>query len=245
MRGTGGALGLDGRIALVTGGTRGLGKEIARKLCASGAVVLLNYLGDHARARSTARELGDEGGKVVLVPGDVSDAAGLDRVLDTVRLSYGRLDLFVHNAASFHRMPVTGALPEHCAKDMEVAVGPFLHGAGRLLELLPRGEGRVVAVSSTGSGTVVPGYVSLGMAKAALESLVRYLALEFAGAGIAVNAVAAGHLGAWEATAGERPPGGRTDPRDVAAVVALLCTPEAGALLGHVVTVDDGVGLLS
>jgi enoyl-[acyl-carrier protein] reductase III len=246
-------LDLSGKVVLVTGATRGLGLAVARKLCTAGCEVLLNYAHDDAAAEEAARSLAGLGGKAYPARADVSQPDEVAQLLDGIRRTHGQLDVLVHNAAAFHRMPATAPDADHCERDRAVALGPLLHGIGQLAELLPAG-GRIIAISSSGAGAVVPGYVSLGMAKAALESLVRYLAADLARRGITVNTVAAGKLdkgtgadpdGIAARIAARTPAGRLTVPEDVADVVALLCRREAGWIHGQVITVDGGLGLLA
>ncbi|UQA92606.1 SDR family oxidoreductase [Streptomyces halobius] len=242
-----------GSVALVTGATRGLGLAIASKLTAAGCEVLLNYAHDESAARAAERALAEAGGKVRLLRADIGRPAGVVRMLDEVRRVHGTLDLLVHSAGTYHPAPAAAPHIGRALRDGAVALGPLLYGAGRLSDLMTPGTGRIVAVSSTGAHSVVPGYAGLGMAKAALETLVRYLAVELADRGVAVNAVAAGKLadGASavlpaEAVAGlvRRTAVGRlTAAVEVADVVGLLCRPEAGGLHGQVLTVDGGASL--
>lgn len=241
---------LDGRTALVTGASRGLGLAVVRKLAASGCEVHLNAR-DGDAARAAAAELRAEGANVTALPGDVSRPEVLPALLRDVARRAGRLDILVHCAVSLHRMPATAPHPQAMREDFEVAVAPLVHSASTLPEALRPGTGRVIAISSSGAGRVVPSYVSLGMAKASLESLVRYLAVELAPAGIAVNAVSTARMdhGTGDdpvsAALARRTPAGRlTRPADVADAVALLCADEAAWLHGQVVTVDGGLGLV-
>jgi enoyl-[acyl-carrier protein] reductase III len=246
-------LDLTGRVAVVTGGTRGVGLAIARHLCTAGCEVLLNYAGDTVAAERAIRELSGCGGKAHTWRGDITAPDAVDDLLDETERVFGRLDIFVHNAAVFHPIPTTGTDRAGSDVDMAVALGPLLHGAARLARLLPPGTGRIIAISSTGARAVVPGYLGLGMAKSALEALVRYLAVEFASNGVAVNAIAAGKLDKGDGQHGPveqrvlaRTPAGRlTTARDVAGVVAMLCRAEAGALHGQVITIDGGMTLLA
>ncbi len=247
----------DGSPALVTGATSGIGLAVARRLAAAGYEVLMNYAHDEDRALTAEKELVEAGGTVRLMRADVGTPLGVVRLLEEIRSTYGRLDVLVHSAGSFHPMSTTAPRVEGCLRDGAVALGPLVYGAGRLGDLLTPGSGRLVAVSATGARSVVPGYAGLGMAKAALESMVRYLAVELAGRGVAVNAVAGGKL-APEGPDGPdrvppealarivaRTPAGRlTTADEVADVVALLCRPEAAALHGQILTVDGGAGLL-
>jgi enoyl-[acyl-carrier protein] reductase III len=221
------ALGLDGRTALVTGGGRGVGRAIVDKLAACGCRV-------HAMRLGPAEEAG-------MHRGDVADPA----VLRDVVADHGPFDIFVHNAAAPLRP--TAPLdtdPSVLEADLRLALGPLLTVAPGMVKT---DGGRIIAVSSSGAGRVVPGYAARGVAKAALESLVRYLAADLAPHGVTVNAVSTSKIdkGVGGGRLAARTPAGRlTTPRDVADVVALLCTPEAGFIQGQVVTVDGGLGLL-
>ncbi|KOG52572.1 short-chain dehydrogenase [Streptomyces griseoflavus] len=246
-----GAPAAGGSVALVIGGTRGIGLAVARKLSAAGSEVLLNYAHDEDGALAAERQLSEEGGKVRLMRADIGRPAGVVRLLEDIRRTHGRLDVLVHAAGSFHPAPTASPHIGKYLGDGAVAVGPLLYGAARLGTLMTPDTGRIVAVSSIGARTVVPGYAGLGMAKAALETLVRYLAVELAGKGVAVNAVAAGKIAdggpvpaqVLEGLLRRTPTGRLATAEEVADVVALLCRPEAGGLHGQVLTVDGGACL--
>ncbi|WP_199510898.1 SDR family NAD(P)-dependent oxidoreductase [Nucisporomicrobium flavum] len=245
-------LDLAGKVALVTGATRGLGLAIARKLCLCGCEVIVNFSADTDAAEAAVRQLSGLGGKVEAIQADISEPADVSRLLEQIGRTYGRLDILVHNAGVFHPMRADDLRTEECGQDMAVALGPLLHGVGILGTMLPEGSGRIIAISSTGAHVAVPGYAGLAMAKAAVESLVRYLAVEFASRSITVNAVTVGKLdkGAAADPAGvgarivARTPAGRlTRASDVADVVALLCRPEAAWIRGQSIVVDGGLSL--
>ncbi|MFE3170903.1 SDR family oxidoreductase [Amycolatopsis sp. NPDC059235] len=235
----------------MTGATHGLGLAIARKLGRSGCRVFLNYAHDEDRARRAAAGIG---GETRAVKADVGCPDQVAFLFDEVQSDAGKLDIFVHSAASFHPMPTLAFDEEKYSRDAAVALGPLVHGAGRMAEMLTAGTGRVVAVSSRGGRFVAPRYAGLGMAKAAMESLVRYLAAALAGRGVTVNAVAPGKLDEGPdperaetiARLVARTPAGRlATAGDVADVVALLCLPEAAWIHGQVLAVDGGLGLMS
>jgi enoyl-[acyl-carrier protein] reductase III len=248
-------LGLAGKVAVVTGAGRGLGRAVAHKLCASGAHVLLNYARSTEAAQAAVAAMADLPGTATPVRGDIRDAATVRDLVDTAVERHGRLDVFVHNAATLP--PMSAVEPDLTALRGEhsLALDPLLHGAALFAKAMTDG-GRVIAISGNGAGRVIPGYVAVGTAKAALESLVRYLAVELAPSGVAVNAIATalldkgpgqqGPLANPQAAAmlAARTPTGRlTRPSDVADAVALLCAPEAAWIHGQVITVDGGLGL--
>jgi len=246
-------LGLAGKTAVVTGATRGVGLAVARRLCAGGARVVLNYAHSDQDAERAVEELAGLKGSAVAVRADITSADGLAHLLGEVREQYGRLDVFVHNAAPWRPTPAVGGDPAAVSAAVGAALDPLLRGGAAIAELMGGGPGRIVAISSTGARSVVPRYVGAGVAKAALESLVRYLAVELAGRGIAVNAVSTAKIDKGPATpqpevaaalAARTPAGRLTTPEDLADVVALLCSPEAGWLHGQTITADGGLGLL-
>ncbi len=241
---------LSGRVALITGATRGVGRAVATRLCAAGAHVYLNYAHDDEQAERVAAELAPLPGTASPLHGDVTAADTLPALLEQIGAEHSRLDIFVHNVASLHPMQATAPDPDGLHADLATALNPLLYGIEGLAKLLPAGTGRVIAVSSVGGRSVIPRYVSLGVAKAALESLLRYLAVELAGRGIAVNAVSSAKLDKGEplapheqALAGRAPAGRLATPDDLADVVALLCRDEARFIHGQIITVDGGLSL--
>ncbi|MEA2589546.1 MAG: enoyl-[acyl-carrier protein] reductase [Actinomycetota bacterium] len=246
---------LDGRVALVTGGTRGLGKAIARRLCASGCTVVLNYAHSTSDADAAVASMVALRGQVLASRADISQSEEVLRLLGGIGEGYGKLDIFIHNAAIWHPMSAVHSAIEEFRAVHELTLNPLLYGAPRLAELMVDG-GTIIAISSNGARETIPDYMGLGVAKAALESFVRYLAVEMAPAGISVNAVATAMLDKDEATqsapplspiaqvlAARTPAGRLTRPADVANVVALLCTREAAWLQGQVLMVDGGLSL--
>lgn len=245
---------LAGRVCVITGGTRGVGLAVARELGGRGGEVVLSYASDTAVAEAAVGELDEAGVKALAVRADAGTAEGARTLFDAVADRHGGLDVFVHSAVTFRPAPTLAADPERTAREHAVALGPLLHGTARLVELIRPGTGRIVAISSPSGRVVVPGQVSLGTAKAAVESLVRYLAVDLAATGVTVNAVAPGKLDKGVPAPGReaeiaaritaRTPAGRlTTPADVARVVALLCTREAGWITGNVLTADGGFAL--
>ena len=244
------------REVLVTGGGRGIGRAIALRFAETGARVFVSFFVDREAASSTARDVELRGGVAHLVPADLKEPAEIKRLMAEVQRVAGRLDILVSNAAS-------GVLKdglELSAKQWDWVLStnarPLLLLAQEAAPLMPAG-GRVVALSSLGSQRVIPGYVAIGVSKAALEALTRYLAVELGRQGITVNAVSAGavetdvwHMIPDGAQALEairaRTPGGRlVTPEAVADVVFFLASPAAQFIQGQVLAVDGGYSLLA
>jgi enoyl-[acyl-carrier protein] reductase III len=234
---------------LVTGGSRGIGRAIALRFARDGARrVAIGYLRNDAAAEATAEELQAAGAEPRLVRGNITSS----RVLDEVA-ALGPLDVLVHNAASGVVRAALDSEEKHWDWTLGANARALLALAKVSAPQMPAGSS-VVGISSLGSGRVLPGYTLIGVSKAALEALVRYLAVELAPSGIRVNAVSAGvvETGALEhfpnrdemLAFGRANPAGRlVGPEDVAAAVAFLCSPDAEMVRGHVLVVDGGFSL--
>jgi enoyl-[acyl-carrier protein] reductase III len=234
---------------LVPGGSRGIGRAIALRFARDGARrVAIGYLRNDDAAEATAEELRAAGAEPVLVRGNVSS----DRVLDEVR-ALGPLDALVHNAATGVVRRALETEDKHWDWTMNANARALL-ALARVAAPEMRDGSSIVAISSLGAGRVLENYALIGASKAALESLVRYLAVELAPE-IRVNAVSAGvvETGALQhfpnkeemLRVGEANPVGRlVTPDDVAAAVAFLCAPDSAMVRGHVLVVDGGFSLI-
>lgn len=240
-----------GASVLVTGGTRGIGKAIALRFASLGArQVALGYLRGDRVAEETAAELRGLGAEPVLVRGNVAST----RVVEEVA-ALAPLDVLVHAAATGVIRPALETEDRHWDWTLSANARAFLSLARAAAPSMPEG-GSIVGISSLGSTRVLAGYTLVGASKAALEALVRYLAVELAPRGIRVNAVSAGvvETGALDhfpnkdamLELGARNPAGRmVTPEDVAACVAFLCSPEAAMIRGQTLVVDGGWSLLA
>jgi enoyl-[acyl-carrier protein] reductase III len=244
---------LQGKVTLVTGGSRGIGKAIALELARRGADIAFNYLRNHKAAREAEEELQALGVQVCRVRANLEDAESIRKLFAQVKEQFGRLDILVNNAASGVQRSVLDLEEKHWDWTMDVnARGPWLC-AKEAVPLMVNG-GAIINITSLGSQRVLPYYTAVGVSKAALEALTRYLAVELAPLGIVVNAVAGGvvETGALDhfpnreemVSAGQQTPAGRmVTPEDIAGVVAFLCTEEASMIRGQVVMVDGGYSL--
>ena len=234
---------------LVTGGSRGIGRAIALRFAREGARrVAIGYLRNDRAAEETAAELSAAGAEPVLLRGNVTSG----RVLEQVR-SLGALDALVHNAATGVVRPVLETEEKHWDWTLGANARALLALAQAAVPQMSPGSS-IVGISSLGSQRVLENYALIGTSKAALEALVRYLAVELASRGIRVNAVSGGVVdtGALDhfpnkdemLAAGRANPAGRlVTPDDLAAAVAFLCSAGAEMIRGQVLLVDGGYSL--
>lgn len=183
----------ENKVALVTGSSRGLGKAIAIELAKNGYDIVVNYARSKSAALETVREIEELGQKALLVRANVGDMEKLKAMFETIRKEFGRLDVFVSNAASGVLRPVMELEESHWDWTMNINAKAMLFGAQEAAKLMDRG-GKIVGVSSLGSIRYLENYTTVGVSKAAIESITRYLAVELAAKGIAVNTVSGGAL---------------------------------------------------
>ncbi len=243
----------QGKSVLVTGGSRGIGRGIALRFAELGAArVAISYLRNDRAAEETAAELRAVGAQATTLRGNVGDPEKARRIVADA----GPLDVLVSNAATGVIRPLEELTERHWDWTLNANARALLTLARHAAPTMAEGSS-IVAITSLGSERVLPSYALVGTSKAALESLVRYLAVELAPRRIRVNAVSAGlvETGALAffpnrdemiAEFQRRTPAGRlVEPRDVADAVCYLCSPEAEMIRGQAVVVDGGQSLLA
>ena len=249
---------LDGKLALVTGSGRGIGRAIALKLASQGADIVINYFRHRESAEKTATDVRALGVKAEVIRANVGDPAKIDEIFDTISTKFGRLDILINNAASGVGRPVADIDVKAWEWTMDINARALLLCAQRSAKLMEGKGGKIVSMSSLGSRFALPNYTVVGVSKAALEALTRYLAIELAPLDICVNAVAASAVetealkfyfkeGLVKDTQQITPAGRMVVPEDVANVVAFLCSEEAFMIRGQTIVIDGGtsVGLFA
>jgi enoyl-[acyl-carrier protein] reductase III len=245
---------LQGKVALVTGSSRGIGKAISLRLAENGVNVVVNYVRHRRDAEETAALIEGKGARCLVVKANVANDDDVKEMFELIKQEYGRVDFLVSNAASGVLKPAMELDARHWNWAMDINARSLLTLAQQALPLMPEG-GRIMAVSSLGSVRAVENYTAVGASKAALESLVRHLAVELGPKGILVNTISAGAVDTEALkkfpnrqqildTALARTPMGRlTTPEDVADVALFLCSQLANMIHGQTVVVDGGYSI--
>lgn len=243
------------KIALVTGGTRGIGRAISLRLASDGvAKVIVNYVQDDKSAQITAKQLQELGVESMLIKANLVNSQEIQDMFDKIRVECGQLDIFVHSAAMGSFKPLTKIKPNQWDISMNINARSFLCCVQRCIPLMSTGV--IVAVSSLGARKAVPNYGAIGPSKAALEAIVRQLAMELAPQKIRINAVSGGFVRTDSLTlfpdyeeivntSVRKTPAGRLgQPEDIANAVSLLVDTDASWIYGQTIIADGGLSLL-
>jgi len=246
---------IDGKIALVTGGSRGIGKAIAIRLAEHGMDIAVNYVRHKQDAMSVAEEIEKRGRRCLLVKTNVANETDVEQMFAAIGEEFGSLDVIVSNAASGVLKPVLDLTERHWNWAMNINARALLSLVKYGMPLMKEGS-RIIGVSSLGSVRAIENYTTVGASKAALESLVRHLAVELGPRGIRINTVSAGavdtdalkHFPNREQILDnslQRTPLGRLiTPDDVADVTLFLCSNLSDMIQGQVITVDGGYSIM-
>jgi NAD(P)-dependent dehydrogenase (short-subunit alcohol dehydrogenase family) len=249
---------LSGKVALVTGGSRGIGAAITRKLAAWGCTVCVNFVEREGPAREIAKELESKGATVSLHQADISVPEDIEQMMEDIRVKYGNLHILVHNAAATKFSLLEDATVSHWQFVQDTnSRSTWLLAKHALPLMRDRPGARYIPITNSASTKIIPNGGLFAAAKAGMEALVKYLSFELAPYGIVVNCVRPGlvrtgvfavrpefNVGVKRELAitpwrGER----TTTAQDAANVVAILCLDEAAWIAGQIITVDGGFHL--
>ena len=245
---------LAGKVALITGASRGIGRATALKLARAGCDIAANYYNSADQAETLCAEVRALGRRAIAIAGSVGVPDSVDEIVAEFGKHFDRLDILVSNAASGVLKPTVEMTLKHWRWCMETNALALNLLTQRSLTLMGPGT-RIVALSSLGAERAMPGYGFIGASKAALESLARALAQELGPRGIRVNVVSAGVVDTDALAyfpnredlladfARRTPAGPVLTPEDVAGAVYLLCLPEAAMINGHTLVVDGGFAI--
>jgi enoyl-[acyl-carrier protein] reductase III len=245
-----------GKVALITGGSRGIGRAITLKLASEGSSVIINFLRQKSIAEKAAEEARSLGVDAHIIKANLAEPDKIDHMFAEIEEKFGQLDILINNAASGVPRTAMEVEPDHWDWTMNINARAALLCAQRAAKLM-KNSGVIVNVSSLGSRLAWPVYTVVGVSKAALEALTRYLAIELAPRGIRVNAISAGAVESetWKLyTAAmnvpnnlvtSTPAGAMVQPEDMANVVSFLCSDAAAMIHGQTIIIDGGMSLTS
>jgi 3-oxoacyl-[acyl-carrier protein] reductase len=247
---------LEGKVAVVTGASKGIGASIARHLAAEGASVVVNYSSDKDGANRTVADITAKGGKAIAVRGNLSKQADIAPLFEEAKKAYGQLDILVNNAGVYEFTPIEQITPEHFHKIFDLNVLGLLLTTQEALKHFGPNGGNIVNISSVVSTKGIPGSAVYSGTKGAVDSITRVLAHELGARKIRVNSVNPGMVETeGTTTAGftaaesdfrkqveaETPVGRIGQPKDIGAVVAFLASDDAAWVSGESWFVSGGL----
>ena len=238
---------MEGKVAVVTGASRGIGKAIAVKLASKGATVVINYNGSRERAEEVKNEVESAGGKAVIIQCNVADFDACKEFIETVIKEQGRIDILVNNAG----ITKDGLLMKMSEEDFDKVLDTNLTIRAALRQMIRQRSGRIINMASVVGVSGNAGQANYAASKAGVIGLTKTAAREVASRGITVNAVAPGFIETdmtevlpekiKEASAAQIPLGKFGKAEDVANAVAFLASEDAGYITGQVLHVDGGM----
>ncbi|MFA6599899.1 MAG: SDR family oxidoreductase [Candidatus Omnitrophota bacterium] len=248
---------LKDQVALVTGGSRGIGRAIALELAGMGAHVAVNYVRNQEAAEEVVKAVTQKGVRAVALQANVGDVKAIDELVKSTVLEFGGIDIVVHSAALGAFKPVHLLKANQWELSLDINAKAFYLLAQKTIPIMQqRGGGSLLGISSLGSHRIIPNYGAIGVSKAALETLVKYLAFELAPKNIRVNCISGGLVDTdalkffpgyemFREEVVKRTPAGRIGtPEDLAKVAGFLVSPAAGWIVGQTVIADGGLSLI-
>lgn len=243
---------LNGKIALVTGASKGIGAAIAESLAAEGANVVVNYASSKAGAEAVVGRIGDKSGKAVAIQGDVSQPADIRRLFSEIKKAYGKLDILVNNAGIYEFAPLEAVTPEHIKKHFDLNVAGLILVTQEAVKLMGEGGSIINIGSIVGPMPAAQGSV-YSASKAAVDAITISLSQELGPRRIRVNSLNPGMVETEGLKAAgisdsefrqlqdkETPLGRIARPNDIASAVTFLAGEDAGWITGQVIIAAGG-----
>jgi enoyl-[acyl-carrier protein] reductase III len=245
------------KVALITGSSRGIGKATALRLAEAGYDIVINYARSKTGALETAEQIEALGRKVLIVKANVGDVDKIKEMFTKIDDEFGRLDVFVNNAASGVQRPIMELEESHWDWTLNINSKALLFCAQEAAKLMEKnGGGKIVSISSLGAIRYLKNYTAVGVSKAALEALTRYLAVELAQKNIVVNAVSGGAVDTealkhfpnreeiLQEAKDKTPAGKMVEIDDMVNCIMFLISDESSMIRGQTIIVDGGISLL-
>lgn len=245
---------LKDQVALVTGGSRGIGKAIVKAFAAEGAKVALVYRGSQAAAEALVQEIAAAGGTALAIQADVTKLEAAQQVAERVEKEWGRLDILVNNAGVIHDDLFVRLEPEHWNQVLQTNLGGTYNFCRAVAyPMMKQRRGRIINISSVAAEHVNMGQTNYATSKGAINSFTRALAVELASRNVTVNAIAPGFIETDMSEAVRNKAGDMIkkyipmkrigQPEDIAKVAVFLASADAAYVTGQVLTVDGGLSL--
>ncbi|MFC1564682.1 SDR family oxidoreductase [candidate division KSB1 bacterium] len=247
---------LKDKIALITGGSRGIGRAISLALAREGATVIINYLRKKSAAEEFGELLGSKGYKYKFIKGNIEDETEIDRICSEIEHEFGRIDILVSNAVFGVVKPISGQKRKFLEKTINTNAASLLTLTQKMVSMRGFKGGNIVAVTSLGGRRVLKDYSVIGTSKAALEALVRYIAVEYGYAGIRANAISPGVVETEaldnfpdkekmiRTTIDKTPLGRLATPEDAAELAVFLCSERSRMITGELINIDGGYSIV-
>ncbi|OLO26605.1 hypothetical protein BTR23_22545 [Alkalihalophilus pseudofirmus] len=246
---------MKNKNVLITGGSKGLGKELALAFAQSGANVVINYFNDEESAMDTFEQVSSFGTKVELIKANVGNCEEMVYLCKEAISRLGGIDIFIHNAVYAFKSDLSTISPELWRQAFNINLDPLLIGAQELTPHMKKNQwGRIFAITSLGSELAVKNYAGVGVPKAAMEALIRYLAVEYGPFGITSNTLSPGTLNTEalrklnpnfkeriEATNSRIPYKRPMEIEDVAKIIISLCSDDMEMINGEIIRIDGGL----
>jgi len=245
---------LQGKLALITGGSRGIGRATAFHLAELGCNLIINYLKNQVAAEEVVENIRSMGNDALAIKADIGDHEQIKSMFSEIKKNYGKLDILINNAAFGALGPAMRIGRLTWNMTMNLNTGGLLLCTQQAVKLM-RDGGRIINLSSLGSKFVIPDYLPIGTTKAAIEAMTRYLAVELYEKGIIVNAVSAGFIDTealnvfknvehLKSESIKKTPAGKIGTADdIAKIIAFLCRDESAWIVGQTIIADGGASI--